>query len=171
MAEIVGCPKCGRKLAIPEEFAGRDVQCPSCSNQFRATAPPPMAQPVGPYEHSGNRESDARWDDETGAAQRRYADGQRPIDIARRDYQPNRASAVLILGILSLVICGPILGPIAWVMGSTDLRQMREGRMDPSGEGLTRAGMVCGIVATAFSILMILVWIAFFALAAGGRGF
>jgi hypothetical protein len=38
-------------------------------------------------------------------------------------------------------------------MGSWDLREIREGRMDPEGEGMTRAGQVCGIVAT---ILMLL---------------
>lgn len=34
----------------------------------------------------------------------------------------------------------------AWVMGRHDLREMRAGRMDPSGQGLTQAGMILGIV-------------------------
>ena len=52
---------------------------------------------------------------------------------------PHRGSAVLTLGILSLVICGIILGPIAWAMGHADLNEMRAGRMDPEGEGMTCA--------------------------------
>jgi hypothetical protein len=44
-------------------------------------------------------------------------------------------------------VCG-ILGPVAWIMGHIDLGEMRAGRMDPSGEGLTNAGRICGIVAT-----------------------
>lgn len=69
-----------------------------------------------------------------------FTDG-RPI------YAPHRGTTVLVLGILSLLICQP-LGIAAWIMGNSDLRAMREGRMDPSGESLTTAGKVCGIIGT-----------------------
>lgn len=59
--------------------------------------------------------------------------------------QPHRGTLILILGILSFVCCF-ICGIVAWVMGNSDLRAMAEGRMDPSGEGLTKAGKICGIV-------------------------
>jgi hypothetical protein len=75
------------------------------------------------------------------------------LDYGRGRYrQPHRGAAVLVLGILSLVICGP-LGIAAWVMGSSDLAAMRRGEMDPSGEGTTRAGQICGIIATVFMIV------------------
>ena len=45
-------------------------------------------------------------------------------------YAPHRASMVLVLGILGLVVCF-ICGIIAWVMGNADLREMDAGRMDP----------------------------------------
>lgn len=69
--------------------------------------------------------------------------------------QPHRGTLILVLGIISLVVpCGGlILGIIAWVMGSTDLRAMREGRMDRSGEGLTNAGRICGIIAVILWII------------------
>lgn len=60
---------------------------------------------------------------------------------------PHRGTLILVLGILGLIICQPI-GIAAWLMGNTDLRAMREGRMDPSGESLTTAGKVCGIIAS-----------------------
>ena len=41
--------------------------------------------------------------------------------FVRRDLLPHRGSTILTLGILSLLVCGPILGPMAWVMGNTDL--------------------------------------------------
>ena len=59
---------------------------------------------------------------------------------------------MLTLGILSLLVCGPILGPIAWVMGTNDLKAMAAGRMDRDGEGITRAGQIIGMVATLVAI-------------------
>jgi len=66
--------------------------------------------------------------------------------------RPHRGGAVLALGILGLVVCF-ICGIIAWAMGSADLREMRAGRMDRSGEGLTNAGKICGIVATILAVV------------------
>ena len=59
--------------------------------------------------------------------------------------KPHRGGAVLALGILGLVIC-VICGIIAWVMGGNDLKEMAAGRMDRSGEGLTKAGKICGMI-------------------------
>jgi predicted Zn finger-like uncharacterized protein len=71
----------------------------------------------------------------------------------RRDAEPDRGAAVLSLGIISLacltISCWPvglILGLIAWIMGQTDLRKMKRGDMDSNGEGMTRAGWICGII-------------------------
>ena len=68
--------------------------------------------------------------------------------------RPHRATVILVLGILGLVACG-ICGIIAWVMANTDLRDMQAGLMDPSGEGMTRAGKIIGIVAVALNVAAI----------------
>jgi hypothetical protein len=62
------------------------------------------------------------------------------------------------LGLVALVggmsFCAPaLIGPVAWALGSWDLREIRAGRMDPEGEGMTRAGQVCGIVASLILLL------------------
>ena len=57
-----------------------------------------------------------------------------------------RGWIVLALGILGFG-CFP-LGIVAWVLGNRDLREMRAGRMDPSGIGLTTAGQILGIIFT-----------------------
>jgi hypothetical protein len=76
----------------------------------------------------------------------------------------------LTLGILSLVIAHIILGPIAWVMGSQDLAEMRAGRMDPEGESSTSAGRTCGIIGTVIGIVLIVFCCPLFFLASlGGR--
>lgn len=72
--------------------------------------------------------------------------------------KPARGGTVLTLGILGIVICF-IMGIIAWVMGSGDLKEMKEGKRDPGGEQLTRAGMICGIVGTILGIIGFLWWI------------
>ena len=73
---------------------------------------------------------------------------------------PHRAVLILVFGILSFVVC-PFFGIAAWVMGNTDLQEMAEGRMDPSGRDLTQAGRICGIVGTVLVLIpMVLIILA-----------
>jgi len=65
---------------------------------------------------------------------------------------PHRGVVILVLGIVGIVCC-VICGIVAWVMGNNDLRQMAEGKMDPSGQGLTQAGKICGIVSVVLTII------------------
>jgi hypothetical protein len=70
---------------------------------------------------------------------------------------------VLTLGIAGLCLAciwpaGWILGGIAVGIGSGDLRQMRQGRMDPSGRSTTEAGRVCGWIAIAVASLCFLLF-------------
>jgi hypothetical protein len=76
----------------------------------------------------------------------------------RRDSEPHRATLILTLGIVSIVlsltyllsIVGLIIGICAWLMGQGDLKKMRANVMDPQGYGSTQAGWICGIIGTAF---------------------
>ena len=52
----------------------------------------------------------------------------------------------MVLGILSLVLCGIFTAVPAWVMGSKDMKAMAAGTMDPSGRALTNAGRICGMI-------------------------
>jgi hypothetical protein len=70
--------------------------------------------------------------------------------------KPHRGTTVLILGILSLVCYGIILGPIAFFMGTSDIKAMHEGRMDPSGEGITNAGRFIGLAGAVISVILII---------------
>ena len=72
------------------------------------------------------------------------------------------------MGIVSL-LCNFFLVPgiLAWVMGSSDLKQMRAGQMDASGYGTTQAGMYIGIIATCLFLLGIVLYILLFVLAIG----
>jgi hypothetical protein len=63
-----------------------------------------------------------------------------------------RSGAVLTLGILSLAVCS-IMGPIAWSMGSEEIRRIDAGLTAPHGRGSAQAGRICGIIGTSFLIL------------------
>ena len=78
----------------------------------------------------------------------------------------DRGLLVLWMGILgSVLFFVPVFGVMAWVMGSSDLREMRQGTMDPRGVGLTRAGQLLGMIEVlAFIVLMVVVlfgWLVF----------
>lgn len=77
-----------------------------------------------------------------------------------------QGTTVLVLGILSLVVCG-ILGPFAWSMGN---RALREIDAAPAGyfrnRGNVTAGRICGIIATVLLIVSVIVLILVFGLLA-----
>jgi hypothetical protein len=51
---------------------------------------------------------------------------------------------------------------IAWIMGNGDLAEIRSGRMDPDGEGMTQAGRILGIIAVILWGLAILLGLGYF---------
>lgn len=80
--------------------------------------------------------------------------------------RPHRGGMILALGILSIVLCF-LCGIFAWVMANNDLREMAQGRMDPSGRGSTQAGKICGIIGTVLGSLAVL-WSLFWMIVFGG---
>ena len=78
--------------------------------------------------------------------------------------RPHRGATVLTLGILGLLLCF-ICGAIAWSMGNADLRDMAVGNMDRSGEGLTKAGKICGMISVILGIVSLSLSILWFVLA------
>ena len=77
--------------------------------------------------------------------------------------KPHRGTLILVFGVLSLVVCMP-LGIAAWIMGKSDLREMDEGKMDPSGRGETNAGRICGMISVGLAGLGILIVVFFVAI-------
>ncbi|MCS6978251.1 MAG: DUF4190 domain-containing protein [Gemmatales bacterium] len=69
-------------------------------------------------------------------------------------YEPHRGVLILVLGILSLFFFGIILGPIAWILGNSDLKKIRAGVMDPEGEQMTNVGRILGMVGTILNIVV-----------------
>ena len=64
----------------------------------------------------------------------------------------SRGSTVLVLGILSIVLCA-FMGPIAWSMGTEELRRIDLGQTSPLGRSAATAGRICGIISSALLML------------------
>ena len=79
---------------------------------------------------------------------------------------PHRGVVILIMGILAWMVC-PLFGIVSWVMGNTDLAEMRAGRMDRSGEGMTQIGKILGMISLILNVFVILIVVVLFALGAG----
>ena len=77
--------------------------------------------------------------------------------------QPHRGVMILVFSILSWFIC-VIFGIVAWILANNDLRAMEEGRMDPTGEGLTKAGKIVSIISVILTVVGIVVGILFLVL-------
>jgi hypothetical protein len=169
-------------LRVPDDLIGKLVKCPACSQTFTASlaAPPPSPEVVAGSEsyRVANPPPAENYPAQSSGVDYEEDYEPRPVRSGRRRrfQMEHRGAMVLTLGILSLVICG-ILGPIAWVMGNNDLAAMRAGRMDRSGEGLTQAGRILGIISSIMLILsciMACLWFAVFGFlgaAGGGKKF
>ncbi len=136
---------------------GQDVW-QAAGSVFPALGPPASASDAW---QPGAAEPSATASDFAGISTNPYASPRsRTIGHMRfgpRGYMaPHRGGTILVLGIVSLVVCNFLMIPglAAWVMGQTDLRQMSAGRMDPSGRGMTIAGMILGIISTTIYGLM-----------------
>ena len=81
--------------------------------------------------------------------------------------KPHRATTILVLGILGLVICVP-LGIAAWIMGNGDLRQMDAGQMDSTGRSMTNAGRIVGMIATILFVVGFVIFLGLFLLGTVG---
>jgi hypothetical protein len=167
MSEIISCPSCKRKVQIPQTLAGQDVQCPTCGATFVAQLPGAAAPSGGGApERWETTERPASWSDQPPAREAPPYDdwgdyGRPPPDdygrvggYRRRDFAPHRGALILTLGIIGIVLCN-LTAPIAWIMGNTDITEIRGGRMDPEGEGLTQAGRILGMVGTALLVLSV----------------
>jgi hypothetical protein len=154
MQNTVPCPSCRRELRVPDQLIGKLVKCPACATTFTAGASEPSPQVEVDAEQETYRAQGTPGLEDVPEEPDDDDYEPRPTRSRRRRrfYVEHRGAMVLTLGILSLVACSP-LGPVAWIMGNNDLAAMRAGRMDPSGQGITQAGQICGIIGTIFLIL------------------
>jgi len=76
----------------------------------------------------------------------------------------SNGTLILVLGILSIV-CLPILGPVAWILGNNALKG---GMIDPSQLGQINAGRICGMIGSVFIVLGLIYWIVIIGMVGSG---
>ncbi|MFL5245167.1 MAG: MJ0042-type zinc finger domain-containing protein [Gemmataceae bacterium] len=142
----------------PRDKSERETECPHCGEIINAWAA--RCRFCG-------KDLDEEDEGSPGIHQRR----------PRRDWEPHRGTTVLILGVMSIVIpvLGLLLGIASWVMGSTDLKKIRNNQMDPEGAGNTQAGWILGIIGTVFQAVVSLLCVGYigllmFLMSAAGKG-
>lgn len=122
------CPGCGRRINWI------DPRCPHCGEEFEPEDP---------------------------ARSRRLG-----AELVRRDYEPHRGTLILSLGNVSLIVgalslctfgLGAVVslpvGILAWLMAHRDLERMREGLMDPRGQGQTETGRIGAVAGILFGLI------------------
>lgn len=67
-----------------------------------------------------------------------------------------KATLVLVLGILGIVVCG-VIAPFAWVIGRNVLQEIDASNGTIGGRGVANAGYILGIVGTALLAIGVLV--------------
>lgn len=162
------CPGCGSSLRVADEHAGQQARCPACQTVYVVPSgtrreDPPVAAAVnnhwymrtpdgrvyGPvvrreleeWHRQGRVGAGCEIRSDEDPVWRAAAHLLPPLPSSRA---PHRGGLILALGILTWVAC-PLFGILAWVLGESDLRAMREGRMDPAGESLTQVGRILGM--------------------------
>jgi predicted Zn finger-like uncharacterized protein len=162
MPVTIQCPHCDKQLRIQEANLGKQVRCPACKEVFKAAELPPppeeeaeqgiqeMEEPEQRPARRPRREEPEDEEEEEERPRRRRRRLRDDDDLVRG--RPHRGGLILTLGILGLVLsCCPmagwILGGIALSMGNTDLQAMSRRQMDRSGQGMTQAGKICGLIA------------------------
>ncbi|RPI79091.1 MAG: zinc-ribbon domain-containing protein, partial [Planctomycetaceae bacterium] len=156
------CTGCGSLVTVPEASPGIDW---------------PESQDVDPASATGDELDEFKNCPMCGeqirarATRCRYC-GENLVgrDPTTLQLQPHRGQLILGLSIGSLVMCGfcgivgLALSITSWVMASQDLAAMDEGRMDPSGRGLTRAGRIIARIQIVLLVLGVLAYIGFIAI-------
>lgn len=75
--------------------------------------------------------------------------------------QPHpRGTTILVLGIVSIVLCGLFTGIPAIIMGTGALKEIDANPGAFTNRGSVNAGRICGIIGTALSVILIIVRVA-----------
>lgn len=81
-----------------------------------------------------------------------------------------QAIAALVLGILSLVCGGFLMGIPAFFLGRAEEKSIARGDSSKAGQSLAKIGWILGLVGTILSCLMTIVWVVIMVIAAKSRG-
>jgi len=125
------CPTCGANNAFDAKFCS---QCATVLGGGATPVDPSTPRPVSPPQ---------------------YGYGMPPMQMGMEPPRSSNATTILVLGILSLVVCA-VMGPIAWWMGSAELKLIDAGLVSRQDRGSVNAGYICGIIGSVLMMITVL---------------
>ena len=167
IGKTVQCPECRHSFTAEAP----DLEVITSATGKARSLPAVTRKPAAWDKKTNAQENDDDIDVDVKKRRRRDADDDEDNDRPSRRRRavsygvPHRGGMILAFGIIAVVcavasfavgvtfIITLVLGPIAWAMGNKDLREMKEGRMDPEGEGMTQTGRILGMVGTILTIV------------------
>jgi hypothetical protein len=144
------CFKCG--ASMPED----STVCPQCSTPVQA-APAPTPPPP-PQASAPNPASTSAWLNVPAAPTQhspQYPPQAQPYQGQYRAQTDGKATASLVLGILSLLCFGLLTGLPAIILGHISRGNIERSRGRLGGAGMALAGLILGYVSTVFTVLII----------------
>ncbi len=167
----MSCTGCGQTLRVADEHAGKKARCPACGTiaevPWAGVEAQPVLEPSNPFSPSSQPAPVGNpFSDRPEAKTNPYASPAAPTIGPMSSGRPHRGGTILTFGIVGILCCMPF-GIAAWVMGASDLSEIRAGRMDRNGESMTRVGMILGIVSVGIAVLGLLLNIGLLAVGMG----
>jgi DNA-directed RNA polymerase subunit RPC12/RpoP len=146
------CSNCKKTLRVPDEHLGKKARCPAC--QTIVIIQPQDSVDAGDFQSNEGEFKFPPPENPTAQKPNPFTAGS--YTTSRQQPAPHRGGLILTLGIVAFT-CNFFLVPgiAAWVMGSSDLKQMKAGLMARDGETMTMIGMVLGIISVVFPLIMI----------------
>ncbi len=157
MSIELNCTGCGQMLRVADEHAGKKARCPACGTIVEVPlSAGELPREGDPFSGRFDPASKANpFADRPEPATNPYSSPSQPA-ISPGGYQrAHRGGMILTFGIIGVLCCMP-LGIAAWVMGASDLAEIRAGRMDIAGLDTTRVGMILGMVSVGIAVLSVL---------------
>jgi DNA-directed RNA polymerase subunit RPC12/RpoP len=153
------CESCSKVLKTADDKAGLQARCPGCGAEV--TVPDsPRREVVEVDAEDGlpaqrNKACPMCGEQVPAAAVTCKYCGEKITGKRKRSVlAPHRGVLILVFGILAWAVC-IVFGPVAWFMGTADLKEMDAGRMDDEGRGLTQAGRIIGLVGCILQLVVI----------------
>jgi hypothetical protein len=174
MPSVCECPACHHKMKIPDGVDG-NVNCPKCGNSFSIDAakqvqgvPEWFAEMLGEPAEAPAAEPVTDLMPTTLTPVEQVA-SQHPLVTINVGgglglqgggvsawLEPDRGTAILVIGVVSLFTMPLPLGLLAWIWANEDLAKMDAGIMNPGGRGTTQAGKVLGVLTTLTAVISLI---------------
>ncbi|MGD1148017.1 MAG: hypothetical protein ABR961_08720 [Thermoanaerobaculaceae bacterium] len=163
------CTGCGRQLAVPDRYQGRDLKCPSCGHPFRVdvprtkpdsvvpdpTAAAPELQPL-PLGASPFEEPSAPGSEEAGTFQTEFVEATAVFWRVKRIAVASLAAVSGLIHAAAGLLAGLVVAVVSFIPAAEEI-PIAHGPL-LAGLAIVLLPLVCGAVGFALGALMAVVY-------------